>query len=205
MKPKNEREEPMKHLPPSGLDGYRIANQENQEKENTTLKPIIITAALASVLCVGLARGLREHQVQPDGDNSLAQIALMGRERHAQTGEAAYRTVFLSVCDGLLTAKLPRPDDGKTWEPGRVGAAILALVYAHADTGDARYLDRAKAGAEAARGLFFDEGNPLPKMTSRSSHYESVTRADTLMMALLQLHPAQTKSGLSSDLRFCDR
>ena len=139
------------------------------------------------------------------GHNSLAQVALMCRERHAQVRKEVYRKVFLSVCDGLLTAQLPSPDDGKTWEPGGVGAAILALLHTHADTGKAKYLNRAKAGAETARALFFEEGNPLPRMTSKSSHYESITRADTLMMALLQLHLATSTGRLSSELRYNDR
>jgi len=139
------------------------------------------------------------------GDNSLAQLALMCRERHGQTKDEAYRKAFLSVADELLTAELPSAKDGKVWEPGGVGAAILALLYAHADTGDAKYLERAKAGAEAARALFFGAGNPLPKVTSKGAHYESITRADTLMMSLLQLHLATNTGKLSPDLRYNDR
>jgi hypothetical protein len=139
------------------------------------------------------------------GDNSLAQVALMCRERYLQCKDERYRKAFLSVADELLTAELPRPDDGKTWEPGGVGAAILALVCASADTGKAKYLGRARAGAEAARALFFDAGNPLPKVTSTGAHYESITRADTLMMALLQLHIATSTGKLSSNVRYTDR
>jgi rhamnogalacturonyl hydrolase YesR len=129
----------------------------------------------------------------------------MCRERYAQCKDEMYRKAFLAVAAELLGAELPSSKDGKAWEPGGVGAAILALVCAHAETGEAKYLDRARAGAEAARVLFFDEGNPLPKMTSKSSHYESITRADTLMMALLQLHLATTTGRLSPDLRYNDR
>ena len=46
------------------------------------------------------------------------------------------------------------------------GVAVLALVCAGADTGEAKYLDRARGGAEAAPALFFDAGNLLPKVTS---------------------------------------
>ena len=139
------------------------------------------------------------------GENSLAQVALMCRERHRQTNDEMYRKAFLSVADELLTAELPRPDDGKTWEPGGVGAGILALLHAYGDTGDAKCLARAKEGAEAARALFFDAGNPLPKVTSTGAHYESITRADTLMLALLQLHLATSTGKLSPDLRYNDR
>ena len=139
------------------------------------------------------------------GENSLAQVALMCRERYLQCKEERYSKAFLSVADELLTAELPSAKDGKTWEPGGVGAAILTLVYANADTGEAKYLDRARAGAEGARALFFDAGNPLPKVTSKGAHYESVTRADTLMMALLQLHLAASTGKLSPDLHYNDR
>jgi hypothetical protein len=139
------------------------------------------------------------------GDNSLAQIALMCRERYTQCKDEMYAKAFLTVAAELLTAELPSPRDGKVWEPGGVGAAILALVYAHAGAGDAKYLARAKAGAGAARTLFFEEGNPLPKMTSRSAHYESITRADTLIMALLQLHLMTAQGKLDPDLRYNDR
>ena len=139
------------------------------------------------------------------GENSLAQMALMCRERYLQCKEERYSKAFLSVADELLTAELPSAKDGKTWEPGGIGAAILTLLYANAETGEAKYLDRARAGAEAAQALFFDAGNPLPKVTSKGAHYESITRADTLMMALLQLHLATSTGKLSPDLLYTDR
>jgi hypothetical protein len=40
-----------------------------------------------------------------------------------------------------------------------------------------------------------DDSSPLPKASSRNDHYEAITRADTLMMAMLRLWAVQHEKG----------
>ena len=82
---------------------------------------------------------------------------------------------------------------------------IHLLVGAHRITGDPRYLEAATAFADQAIAIFLDDGSPLPRASSRSEHYEAITRADTMMMALLKLWLVNSKPDLRVDLVYSDR
>lgn len=78
--------------------------------------------------------------------------------------------------DRMLTGANPMHDQN-----------LYQVLYAHEIAGDRAYLQRADHFARRAIGLFLDDDSPLPKASSKHSHYEAITRADTLMMAMLDL------------------
>jgi len=89
--------------------------------------------------------------------------------------------------------------------PGVIGDVVFNLIAAYEITKDSKYLARADHFAAFAQKKLFDPGSPLPKATSARDHYESVTRGDTLMMALLKLWQIRNKPDLKLSLLFCER
>lgn len=66
------------------------------------------------------------------------------------------------------------------------------------------YLQRAQQLAAQAETLFFADG-ALPRASSQVSHYEAITRGDTLVMALLDLWAIQNRPDLDLGLIWSDR
>ena len=115
-------------------------------------------------------------------DAGVANICLL---RYRQVNLDGYKKLVLDAAKRHLNSE---PDIANFFvQPGTVGNVILLMLGAHELTGEQQYLDRANFFAQLAIELFFDETSSLPKATSRHSQYESGTRADTLMMAMLQL------------------
>jgi hypothetical protein len=67
------------------------------------------------------------------------------------------------------------------------GHAISLELAAWRSTARLVYLDRARALADIAVKRFFDAG-PLPQVSFKSQHDESITGIDTLALALVELH-----------------
>ncbi len=89
--------------------------------------------------------------------------------------------------------------------PGTVGNVIQLLLDAHELTAEKAYLARAEALAAEAVQVFTGDGCPLPKASHLHDHYEAVTGADTLMMALLNLWARQQTPPRDLGLQFTDR
>ena len=70
-----------------------------------------------------------------------------------------------------------------------------AQVAAHEFTGRRVYLEQACRFARMAVDRFFQD-NPLPRASFKTDHYETVTGADSLALALLEFHAAT--SGLEN-------
>lgn len=122
------------------------------------------------------------------GDATDANFANLCLARYRQTGDPAYFHLVRATADRYLDLD---PDLSFPVYPGTFGDVILLLVGVFELTDDTVYLDRADALARQALALFFDAASPLPRATSAHDHYEAITRADTLMMALLDLWAAQ--------------
>jgi hypothetical protein len=122
--------------------------------------------------------------------------------RFRQVGHEAYRRFVLQTADQYRRQKvnLSRP----VW-PGTMGNVVLLMLAAHELTGGQEYLAAAHASAQKGVELFFSDGCPLPKASHVHEHYEAVTNADTLMMALLRLWQVEKKPGLRVELVFTDR
>jgi hypothetical protein len=51
------------------------------------------------------------------------------------------------------------------------------------------YLDQARTFAQTAVEVFWQD-NPLPRASKHTGHYETITGADSLALALLEVHAA---------------
>jgi hypothetical protein len=71
--------------------------------------------------------------------------------------------------------------------PAASGHAISREPAAWSSTARQVYLDRARELADHAVAAFFGE-SPLPRASTKTEHYESITGAGTLALALVELH-----------------
>jgi hypothetical protein len=118
------------------------------------------------------------------GGYTTAQGGMMCVSRLDNTGTPAYRALVLAAADAYLDAA--PPEDVEVW-PGTVGQAISLQVAAWRHTARAAYLDRARWFADWGVKQFWGE-KLLPRAGTRSDHYEAITGADTLALAMVELH-----------------
>lgn len=116
--------------------------------------------------------------------HTTAQVGMMCVSRYDNTARIGHRRLLIAAADAYLDF-LPA-DDGDLW-PGAFGHAISLQVAAWRHTARPVYLERARLLADTAIGKFFGT-NALPRASLRSEHYESITGADTLALALAELH-----------------
>ena len=136
------------------------------------------------------------------GDATDARIALICHLRYQQTEDERYRRLILDTADRYLEG---RPDASIPLFPGTLGHVLLLEIAAAEMTGADRYRTRAHDLADFALETFWTGDNPLPRASSHHSHYEAITRADTLVMALLRLWEEEQDRDRSLSLRFTDR
>ena len=119
-----------------------------------------------------------------DGRNTTAQIGLMCVSRYENTGRPAYRDLIHAAADTYLKS-MPANDED-VW-PRTIGHVISLQLAAWRSTSKQIYFDRARTLGNFALEKFFDQG-PLPRASLQSDHYETITGADTLALALVELH-----------------
>lgn len=136
------------------------------------------------------------------GDATDARIALICHLRYQQTEDERYRRLIMDTADRYLEG---RPDSSIPLFPGTMGHVLLLETAAAEMTGADRYRTRAHDLADFALETFWSGANPLPRASSHHSHYEAITRADTLVMALLRLWGKEQDRDRSLSLRFNDR
>lgn len=88
--------------------------------------------------------------------------------------------------------------------PRMMGQAIELMLNAYALSGDRRYLDRADHFAQLAIRTFVND-SPLPRASHRNDHYEALTGADAMMMAILELWAVKAGRGEEVELVWVDR
>jgi len=125
--------------------------------------------------------------------HSTAAMALRLLEYDAAAGDNDARAL------ALKGAALYLRDDALSYPPrmlpGTMADAIELIVRAYKLTNDGRYLKQGdRFGRDAIR-LFLDTMSPLPKIMAANDkatrqNYDSATRGDDLMLALLKLHVA---------------
>lgn len=119
-------------------------------------------------------------------DGSTAMAAMMCVSRYENTGKACFRDLITAAADAYLTS-MPN-HDADAW-PMTFGHAISLELAAWRATAHRIYLDRARELASLAIQLFFQD-NPLPRASLKTDHYDDVTGADTLALALVEVHLA---------------
>jgi hypothetical protein len=115
---------------------------------------------------------------------TTAQLAMMCVSRYDNTGKIGYRNLILSSADAYLNS-LP-PDTEDAW-PLTFGQAISLELAAWRHSADWKYMERARQLGDIAVEKFWGT-NALPRASLKTDHYEAITGADTLALALLELH-----------------
>lgn len=118
------------------------------------------------------------------GGYTTAQVAMMCVARYENTGKTGYRDLIIQAAEAYLKS-IPR-DDIDIW-PMTFGHAISLQLAAWRHTARVEYLDSARALGNLAVEKFWQD-NPLPRASSKTEHYESITGADSLALALVELH-----------------
>lgn len=163
-----------------------------------------VAEAVTSTLEPGSARGSDRLFTRPwaleYGASTDATFAMLCFVRYNQIKQDGYKDLFVAAADRYLNSE---PDVSIVLYPGALGDAISLLIGAYRITEDAKYLKRADHFAERAVAIFFDAG-PLPRASSKHDHYEAITRADTLAMALLDLWAIRHKPSIDLGLIWSD-
>jgi hypothetical protein len=118
------------------------------------------------------------------GRLTTARIAMMCIERYVQTNNTKYRDLVYEAADGYF--KFSPPEDADIW-PMDFGHVISLEMVAFRWTGKEKYLARARQLAKLAVETFWQD-NPLPRASTKTDHYESVTAPDSLALALLEVY-----------------
>jgi hypothetical protein len=132
---------------------------------------------------------------------TAASYAMFSLARYEQVGKKAYRDALVAVADAYLNS-VPE-EDVDAW-PMSVGHAISALVAAHRWTKEPVYLEKACDLARMAVEVFWQD-NPLPRASFKTGHYETITGADSLALALLEVHAATHKLTVTIPSNTIDR
>ena len=117
---------------------------------------------------------------------TLANQAMFCLARSEQTTNAAYRDLLVTIAGHYLGA---RPDEDLDVWPQSFAHAISTQLAAWRLTKRTNYLEQARAFAQMAVELFWQD-NPLPRASPKTGHYETITQADSLALALLEVHAA---------------
>lgn len=119
-----------------------------------------------------------------DGAPTVAQIGMMCVSRYDNSGDGRYRNLIFSAADPYLNS-LPN-DEEDIW-PMTFGHAISLQLAAWRHSADWKYMERARKFGDLAVEKFWGT-NALPKASFKTEHYETITGADTLALALVELH-----------------
>ena len=124
------------------------------------------------------------------GIKPTSMIALLCNRRQEQlkTGPQAdaYRALVVRAAEGYRKCE-PAPKECDLW-PSEYGMAIFTELAALRINSEPVFLERAKGLADEAIRVFWDRDNPLPRASTKRSHYENITCADTLVLAMIALH-----------------
>jgi len=115
---------------------------------------------------------------------TTAQIAMMCVSRYDNSGRLSYRDLILAAADSYLDSL---PAEGEDAWPATFGHAISLELAAWRHTANWKYMERARKLGDIAVEKFWGT-NALPRASLKTAHYESITGADTLALALLELH-----------------
>jgi hypothetical protein len=134
----------------------------------------------------GIAPALRQAPLWRTGygQGTQAATAMFYLARHQQVGKPPYRDALIAVADRYV-GSLPE-EDLDAW-PMAFAHAISTQVAAYRFTERSVYMKESQRLARVAVELFWQD-NPLPRASLKTGHYEAITGADSLALALLEVH-----------------
>jgi len=115
---------------------------------------------------------------------TAASSAMFYLARYEQVGKKAYRDAVIETADAYLNS-LPE-EDVDVW-PMSFAHTISVELAAYRWTEREDYLACARELATMAVNIFWQD-NPLPRASFKTGHYETITGADSLALALLEFH-----------------
>lgn len=118
------------------------------------------------------------------GAFTTAAAAMMCVSRYHNTGSTKYRDLIVAAADAYMDSM---PTDGVDAWPMTFGHAVSLELACFGITARKEYHDRAFGIGQVAVERFFGD-NALPRASLKTDHYESITGADTLALALAELH-----------------
>jgi hypothetical protein len=118
------------------------------------------------------------------GDFTTASVALMCVARYENGGGPPYRDLVVAAADCYLSGM---PAESVDIWPMTVGHVISLELSAWRITAKDHYLRRAQELGNMAIARFWED-KPLPRASLQTGHYETITGADTLALALFDLH-----------------
>lgn len=118
--------------------------------------------------------------------STLASSAMFCWARYQQTTNAAYRDLILRYADRYADS---RPEEDVDAWPMSFGHAISTQLAAYKLAREPKYLAQAQRLGRMAVEIFWQD-NPLPRASMHTGHYETITGADSLALALVELHAA---------------
>ena len=161
-----------------------------------------------------ILRDLRESYGRADGTwafkptwqagysaGATADWAMFALARFNQTGKTDFRDIVVAVAEAYLD-ELPT-EDVDVW-PMTFAHVISAQAAAYRLTHNPVYLEQACRFAEMAVEMFWQD-SPLPKASLKTDHYETITGADSLALALLEVHAAMNNLDMEMPANTIDR
>ena len=118
--------------------------------------------------------------------STLASSAMFCLARYQQTTNTAYRDLILRYADAYTDS---RPEENVDAWPMSFGHVISTQVAAYKLARQSKYLTQAQRFTQMAVDIFWQD-NPLPRASMHTGHYETITGADSLALALLEVHAA---------------
>jgi hypothetical protein len=115
---------------------------------------------------------------------TLASSAMICLGRYEQTSQPEFRDGLVEIANHYLHA---RPEEDVDVWPMSFGHIISTEAAAYRFTKQTIYLEEAQRFARMAVDIFWHD-NPLPRASMQTGHYETITGADSLALALLQVH-----------------
>jgi hypothetical protein len=104
--------------------------------------------------------------------------------RYEQVRKPGYRDVLVAIADRYADSS---PEEDLDAWPMPFAHAISAQVAAYRLTERPVYREQAERLARSAVELFWQD-NALPRASLKTGHYETITGADSLALALLEVH-----------------
>jgi hypothetical protein len=116
--------------------------------------------------------------------STLASSAMFCLARWEQTKDPRWSDLVVAIADAYLGSQ--PEEDVDAWPMG-FAHAVSTQVAAHRFTGRAEYRSQTIDFGRRAVEVFWQD-RPLPRASMKTGHYETITGADSLALALLELH-----------------
>ena len=132
------------------------------------------------------ASTLRQPRLWQNGysASTLASTAMFCLARYEQVGKDGYRDALVAIADRYVGSS---PEEDLDAWPMAFAHAISTQTAAFRFTRRPVYQQQAQRLARLAVDLYWQD-NPLPRASLKTGHYETITGADSLALALLEVH-----------------